>query len=109
MGLASVVAPELPELVASEVPELVALAGRMERGEPVAPSAAIVLDRLRFPVPSRAALPVLGRYGKLVRDGAEHLVGYTEASRGCKHLFVLANFISHFAKSAMRPFAQSNA
>jgi radical SAM superfamily enzyme YgiQ (UPF0313 family) len=43
------------------------------------------LARLAFPVPSRAALPPLEQYARLERDGRHELVGYVEASRGCKH------------------------
>ncbi|MBI3472719.1 MAG: radical SAM protein [Candidatus Solibacter usitatus] len=44
------------------------------------------LDRLRFVTPDRAGLPPLPSYAAL-RDGGEtKAVGYTEASRGCKHL-----------------------
>jgi radical SAM superfamily enzyme YgiQ (UPF0313 family) len=44
------------------------------------------LARLSFPVPSRAGLPSLKEYARLERDGRHELVGYVEASRGCKHL-----------------------
>ena len=45
-----------------------------------------VLDRLAFVMPDRSSLPILNGYARL-RDGAvTKLVGYTEASRGCKHL-----------------------
>jgi radical SAM superfamily enzyme YgiQ (UPF0313 family) len=44
------------------------------------------LGRLAFPVPSRSALPSLKQYARLERDGRHELVGYVEASRGCKHL-----------------------
>src|SRR5206468_4117812 len=37
------------------------------------------------PVPARTALPALKKYAHLDREGAPHLVGYVEASRGCKH------------------------
>jgi len=47
---------------------------------------AISLERQQFQVPDRAGLPVLGSYARLVVGGSERLVGYTEASRGCKHL-----------------------
>ena len=43
------------------------------------------LKRLDFRVPSRTALPPLGRYAHLERDGVRTPVGYVEASRGCKH------------------------
>ncbi len=46
----------------------------------------VSLERLPFRVPDRATLPVLGRYGKLRVNGSAKTVGYTEASRGCKHL-----------------------
>jgi radical SAM superfamily enzyme YgiQ (UPF0313 family) len=45
------------------------------------------LPRLRFLVPDRRGLPPLDRYATLQRsDGTHALVGYTEASRGCRHL-----------------------
>src|SRR5687767_10434624 len=46
---------------------------------------ATVLARLDFAAPSRAALPSLKKYAHLDREGALELVGYVEASRGCKH------------------------
>ena len=43
--------------------------------------------RLRFRVPDRRDLPALGQYASLqMPSGARRVVGYTEASRGCKHL-----------------------
>ena len=47
----------------------------------------VSLLRLRFQVPDRTGLPPLSSYAHLVLpSGEHHLVGYTEASRGCKHL-----------------------
>jgi radical SAM superfamily enzyme YgiQ (UPF0313 family) len=46
----------------------------------------IVLDRLAFVTPDRSTLPVLDRYAGLRSGGERRVVGYTEASRGCKHL-----------------------
>ena len=47
----------------------------------------ISLARLRFQVPDRSDLPPLRSYAHLVLPSGEHrTVGYTEASRGCKHL-----------------------
>ena len=46
----------------------------------------ISLDRLQFLPPDRSGLPVLSRYSKLRINGADKRVGYTESSRGCKHL-----------------------
>ena len=45
------------------------------------------LPRLRFRVPDRRDLPTLDRDASLqMPSGARRVVGYTEASRGCKHL-----------------------
>ncbi len=44
-----------------------------------------VFARLDFPVPSRAALPGLGRYAHLVHRGRHVVAGQVEASRGCLH------------------------
>lgn len=46
----------------------------------------ISLERLSFLTPDRAGLPALPRYGRLRTGGGEKLAGYTEATRGCKHL-----------------------
>ena len=47
----------------------------------------VSLARLRFVTPDRSGLPALKNYAHLVMPEGEHrLVGYTEASRGCKHL-----------------------
>ena len=37
------------------------------------------------PIPSRGGLPMLDQYARLEHNGAERLVGYVEASRGCLH------------------------
>lgn len=55
--------------------------------DPPAESTTIVpLDRLQFVVPDRAGLPNLNRYARLSMENGGRTVGYTEASRGCKHL-----------------------
>ncbi|HET6932582.1 MAG TPA: CUAEP/CCAEP-tail radical SAM protein [Candidatus Acidoferrum sp.] len=47
----------------------------------------VSLARLRFVTPDRSDLPALKNYAHLVMPEGEHrLVGYTEASRGCKHV-----------------------
>src|SRR5581483_11257835 len=51
----------------------------------LAPPPEVVLDRLRFVAPDRRGLR-LYRYAKLATPAGEKLAGYTEASRGCKHL-----------------------
>ena len=47
---------------------------------------AISLARQQFQVPDRAGLPPLAEYGRVQVGESARLVGYTEASRGCKHL-----------------------
>jgi len=47
----------------------------------------ISLNRQKFRVPNRAGLPALAKYAHLIMpEGGYRVVGYTEASRGCKHL-----------------------
>ena len=47
----------------------------------------ISLNRQKFRVPQREGLPALAKYAHLIMpDGGYRVVGYTEASRGCKHL-----------------------
>ena len=72
--------------------DLVALALAVEEGEPLdrfvqRGAAAASRRRLDYPVPSRAALPPLERYARFVgANGIARVAGYTEATRGCKHL-----------------------
>jgi radical SAM superfamily enzyme YgiQ (UPF0313 family) len=44
------------------------------------------IDRLTFITPDRRGLPDLGMYSHLRQNGTKTTAGYTEASRGCKHL-----------------------
>jgi radical SAM superfamily enzyme YgiQ (UPF0313 family) len=45
------------------------------------------LPRIHFLVPDRSGLPPLSKYATLqTADGGRRLAGYTEASRGCRHL-----------------------
>jgi radical SAM superfamily enzyme YgiQ (UPF0313 family) len=44
-----------------------------------------LLSRLLFKTPSRDGLPPLARYAALQVGSERRVVGYTEASRGCKH------------------------
>lgn len=67
---------------------LARLAERLARGggrtqeEPV-----VSLARQKFAVPDRRGLPALPAYAHLVESPGKHRVtGYTEGSRGCKHL-----------------------
>jgi len=65
---------------------LVDLVRTLEGGSRPQASIRPVLAKLDFPTPSRAALPSLKKYAHLERDDRLELVGYVEASRGCKHL-----------------------
>ena len=48
---------------------------------------AIHLDKIGFLVPDRSGLPPLDQYARLeLPGGEERVVGFAEASRGCKHL-----------------------
>lgn len=51
------------------------------------PEPLISLARLQFRVPDRSSLPGLDKYAYLeLPSGERRTVGYTEATRGCKHL-----------------------
>jgi radical SAM superfamily enzyme YgiQ (UPF0313 family) len=51
------------------------------------PEPLVNLERLSFLMPRRDDLPPLSRYAHLtLPSGEQRVVGYTEASRGCKHL-----------------------
>ncbi|MBI2882019.1 MAG: radical SAM protein [Candidatus Tectomicrobia bacterium] len=69
---------------------IVELARRLaagEGGDPRQQGPVVSLKRLKFEVPDRSGLPELSRYARLaLGDGRIRTVGYTEASRGCKHL-----------------------
>ena len=67
-------------------PGLAALAERLARGEDGRQGEIIVaLDHVQFLPPVRTGLPPLAKYAQLRVDGISKTVGYTEASRGCKH------------------------
>src|SRR2546425_116661 len=63
---------------------LVELVQTLEAGERPGPGSPW-LEKLDFPLPSRAKLPALKKYAHLEREGRLELTGYVEASRGCKH------------------------
>ncbi|MGA2600388.1 MAG: CUAEP/CCAEP-tail radical SAM protein [Bryobacteraceae bacterium] len=46
----------------------------------------VALERLQFQTPDRSTLPPLHKYAHLQFNGEARIAGYTEASRGCKHL-----------------------
>lgn len=53
---------------------------------PAAEGVRAAVPRVAFQVPDRTGLPPLTRYASLQVGGAQRTAGYTEASRGCKHL-----------------------
>jgi radical SAM superfamily enzyme YgiQ (UPF0313 family) len=50
------------------------------------PPRSISLTRQQFQIPDRQTLPLLGGYAQLQTGSQTRTVGYTEATRGCKHL-----------------------
>ena len=68
-------------------PGLLSLAERLASGSPADQSEPLIsLDRLKFKVPLRSLLPPMEKYARLRMGTASKQVGYTEASRGCKHM-----------------------
>jgi len=67
-------------------PGLVDLAKRLDAGEEFLKGTHVSLARQKFIVPDRSGLPPLGAYARLVVPDGTRPVGYTEASRGCRHL-----------------------
>lgn len=61
--------------------DLVALAA----GQNVSKATHEPARKLRFRVPDRRGLPPLPQYARLHLPGESRIVGYTEATRGCKH------------------------
>lgn len=66
---------ELTRYVAAEV------SGDHGDGVPIT-----TLDRLEFKVPDRRNLPMLADYAQLAIGTDRRVVGYTESSRGCRHM-----------------------
>lgn len=67
-------------------PGLVSLLQRMSVGSAPQTEPLISLDRLQFQLPLRSGLPPFEKYARLQTSGGPKRTGYTEASRGCKHL-----------------------
>jgi radical SAM superfamily enzyme YgiQ (UPF0313 family) len=58
-----------------------------ESANELLPRVSISLARQQFQVPDRQGLPPLSSYAHLIIEpGVQKVVGYTEASRGCKHV-----------------------
>lgn len=62
-------------------------AGRGRPGDGAQPEPVISRSKLRFIVPDRGGMVPLAQYAQVrMPDGARRTAGYTEASRGCRHL-----------------------
>ena len=59
---------------------------RIARGTGDAPVKLISLDRIPFVTPDRTGLPALSGYARLFDGHTNRVTGYTETTRGCKHL-----------------------
>lgn len=67
--------------------ELRRLAGALEAGDrPASAEPLVSLERIRFAIPDRSGLPSLRHYATMFDGETDRVTGYTEASRGCKHL-----------------------
>jgi radical SAM superfamily enzyme YgiQ (UPF0313 family) len=88
LGVRDVLGGEFEEDLAHIARDLRSAREGVEPGpEPAPEGATRALPRLRFLVPDRSGLPPLERYAGLdPGDGRHVTVGYTEASRGCRHL-----------------------
>jgi radical SAM superfamily enzyme YgiQ (UPF0313 family) len=87
LGVETILGGEFEEALAEVVTRVEAAVSGPETRPSERPAQVISLDRLNFMVPDRAGLPPLGQYAHVVLPGGGYLIaGYTEASRGCKHL-----------------------
>jgi radical SAM superfamily enzyme YgiQ (UPF0313 family) len=85
LGAQTIIGGEFEEALLSLVQELPA-GRRGSRANGQQAHDMIALPKLRFLVPDRAGLPDLSRYAQVkMPDGSLRTVGYTEASRGCRH------------------------
>ncbi len=63
------------------------LRSRFDLSDVPAAPASVSLRRQKFLTPDRSGLPHLARYARVILpEGGHRVAGYTEASRGCKHL-----------------------
>jgi hypothetical protein len=81
LGAETILGGEFEAALVSLLARLPEGASRVGQPEPV-----ISLARQKFLVPDRGDLVSLSRYASLILNGEKRTVGYTEASRGCKHL-----------------------
>jgi radical SAM superfamily enzyme YgiQ (UPF0313 family) len=85
LGVSSVFGGEFEQSLADLLQDL--LENGNGTGSPKDSGRVISLERLNFTVPDRTGLPPLDQYAHLLMpEGGFRVAGYTEASRGCKHL-----------------------
>ena len=67
---------------------LLSVVGRLRAGNGAVQTEALIdLSKVAFVVPDRSKLPELNEYAQLeMPDGSRRIVGFVEASRGCKHV-----------------------
>lgn len=83
IGIASIIGGEFEQPLAALARDL----RSRDDGRQVTRLPVISLGRQDFQVPDRSGLPALSEYAFLtLPDGSRRTVGYTEATRGCKHL-----------------------
>jgi len=82
LGVQTILGGEFEQGLEDLAKRIAAGGAAAEQSEPV-----ISLARQKFLVPDRAGLIALDQYARLaLPSGEKRTVGYTEASRGCKHL-----------------------
>jgi radical SAM superfamily enzyme YgiQ (UPF0313 family) len=86
LGAETILGGEFEEGLVALVERLAADDRRPSERQPQ-PEPTISLSKQRFLVPDRGQLPALQRYAHVtLPNGGSRVVGYTEASRGCKNL-----------------------
>jgi len=84
LGVATILGGEFESGLRSLARRLAVAEGDITQLPQVEPE--ISLERQEFLVPERNGLPAIDKYAHLtLPDGSTRAVGYTEASRGCKH------------------------
>ena len=87
IGIQSIIGGEFEEPLVALARDLRQGTGLARQSHPVRSLNVVSLARQKFLVPDRSGLPELGGYAYLsLPDGSRRTVGYTEATRGCKHL-----------------------
>jgi len=87
IGVDSIIGGEFERPLASLVSDLGSRGVQRSATAPPVRATEVSLGRQDFLVPDRSGLPPLSDYAYLTMpDGSRRTVGYTEATRGCKHL-----------------------